>query len=295
MHISVTLLSSYLYCSRKVFLEKVLKLVEPPKESLVLGTLRHHFYDAANAVEQELVSGITKEWGFSEILASYQAAYQKIIAEIIQKNNAALDLVSITLKDAADHLTPHCISEAHTRAENVNRFIIQHGVYGQKLWEILTPKIQSEIKITSEKLGLTGVIDQLHVYNHGKVPFELKTGRMPQEGVWPGHRIQLVAYALLVEEHFNEPVKEGYVRYLDFHATRPIMINPLMKEEIIGLAKEVRALLTSHQLPDFCENKNKCASCGLRATCHDSQKMAGLMNQYLNRQIQNSIIQSKSI
>ena len=48
MKISVSMLSSYIYCPRKLFLQKVLAVEEPPKESLVLGTLRHEIYDFIN-------------------------------------------------------------------------------------------------------------------------------------------------------------------------------------------------------------------------------------------------------
>ncbi|MBI2659513.1 hypothetical protein HYX05_05440, partial [Candidatus Woesearchaeota archaeon] len=61
MKISVSLLSSYLYCSRKLFLEKVLLLEEPPKESLVMGSIRHETYDNINKKEEEIVTSITKE------------------------------------------------------------------------------------------------------------------------------------------------------------------------------------------------------------------------------------------
>ena len=76
--------------------------------------------------------------------------------------------------------------------------------------------------------------------HHGYVPIELKTGKMPKEGVWPGHRIQIAAYSMLIEEKFNTTVKEGFVRYLDSKETRHIAINPFMREEITNLIKEVQ-------------------------------------------------------
>ena len=60
MKISVSMLSSYLYCPRKLFLQQVLAVEEPPKESLVLGSLRHEIYDFINQSEEKIVTSITK-------------------------------------------------------------------------------------------------------------------------------------------------------------------------------------------------------------------------------------------
>jgi len=61
MKISVSTLSAYIYCSRKLFLQRVLALEEPPKESLVLGTLRHEIYDFINLSEERIVKSIAKK------------------------------------------------------------------------------------------------------------------------------------------------------------------------------------------------------------------------------------------
>ena len=56
MKISVSMLSTYLYCPRMLFLQKVLAVEEPPKESIVLGSLRHEIYDFINKSEQKIVT-----------------------------------------------------------------------------------------------------------------------------------------------------------------------------------------------------------------------------------------------
>ena len=58
--ISVSMLSAYLYCKRKLFLERVLGLFEPEKEALVKGTIRHETYDRVNRIEEKIVKSITE-------------------------------------------------------------------------------------------------------------------------------------------------------------------------------------------------------------------------------------------
>ncbi|MBW2977168.1 CRISPR-associated protein Cas4, partial [Candidatus Woesearchaeota archaeon] len=114
---------------------------------------------------------------------------------------------------------------------------------------------------------------------NGYVPIELKTGKMPKEGTWPGHRVQIAAYAMLLEEKFKTQVKEGFVYYLDAKETRHIAINPFMKAEIISLIKEVQETLKKHYIPDYCENKNKCSKCGLRQSCCNSEQLSALLSE----------------
>ena len=277
MKISVSLLSSYLYCSRKLFLEKVLLLEEPPKESLVMGTIRHETYDKINKNEELIVTSITRKMNFDDMQNLYRQQYLKILRKAIANNRKRLDEVNLNMLDAYRKSFPFMMEESVTRANNVFSFIEINNVFGEELWEKLTPKIISELRIDSDELRLKGIIDQVHVYEQDYVPFELKTGRTPADGVWPSHRIQIAAYSLLLQEKFKKPIKEGFVLYLDTKEKRHIAINPFMKEEVKKIVDEVIALLENKQLPDFCNSENKCRKCGLKSTCYDKNKMNELL------------------
>lgn len=277
MKIPVTLLSAYLYCPRKLFLEKVLMLEEPPKESLVMGSIRHETYDKINKAEERIVTSISKGIGLEALQALYRQECLKMLRKSIADSRKRLEGINISPLDAYRKHSNFIIEESLARASNVFSFIESNNVFGEELWQKLTPKIISEIRIESDTLRLKGIIDQVHVYENEFVPFELKTGKMPQDGVWPSHRIQLAAYSMLIEEYFSKPVKEGFVVYLDSREKRHIAINPFMKEEINSLVNDVRALLESKKLPDFCDNENKCRKCGLRETCYDGEKVSGIM------------------
>ncbi len=277
MKISVTLLSSYLYCSRKLFLEKVLKLEEPPKESLVMGTIRHDTYDKINKKEEEIVSSIRKRAAIEEIRDTYKFEYLKILRRSIANNRLRLKNVNMNMLDAYRRSFPFIAEESSTRALNIFNFIEANNVFGKELWEKLTPKIISELRVESDEMKLKGIIDQVHVYGEDYIPFELKTGKMPQDGVWPSHRIQIAAYSLLLQEKFSRHVKEGFVVYLDTKQKRRIAINPYMKEEVKQLVDEVIELLESKELPDFCSNENKCRKCGLKERCYNKEEMDNLM------------------
>ena len=194
MKISVSLLSAYLYCSRKLFLEQVLMLAEPPKESIVMGSIRHETYDNINKKEEDIVTSITKKETLENIQEFYKKEYLKILRKAIANNKKRLEEVNINMLEAYKKSFPFVIEESSIKATNIFNFIEANNVFGEELWQKLTPKIISEMRVESEELKLKGIIDQVHVYSNDYVPFELKTGRTPQDGVWPSHRIQIAAY-----------------------------------------------------------------------------------------------------
>ena len=285
MKISVTLLSSYLYCSRKLFLEKVLMQAEPPKESLVMGSIRHETYDKINKNEELIVTSITKKMDLAEMQQLYKQNHLKFLRKSIADNKDRLKSVNLNMLDAYRKSFPFIMEESVTRSANVFDFILKNNVFGDELWQRLTPKILSELRVESEGLKLKGIIDQVHVYEQDYVPFELKTGRAPDSGVWPSHRIQIAAYSMLLQEKFNKPIKEGFVFYLDTKEKRHIAMNPFMKDEVRQIVSEVIGLLESRNIPDFCNNENKCMKCGLKATCYDEEKVNELLQLKIPKQI----------
>lgn len=279
MKISVTMLSTYLYCPRMLFLQKVLAVEEPPKESLVLGSLRHEIYDFINRSEERIVTSIKEKTDYQRLMSTYKTFYSKILREKIIKNKSSIKSVNLDIVDVFKRTWPLILQEAEIRTKNIFDFIHENNVFGKELWDRLTPKIISEQRVESDELQLKGIVDRIEVYKDGYVPIELKTGKIPREGVWPGHKIQIAAYAMLIEEKFNTQVKEGFVNYLDAKETRRIAINPFMKEEIINLVKEVQKLLKNQDIPSYCENKNKCVKCGLRETCYNEAKVSTLLSE----------------
>ena len=275
--LSVTHLSSYLYCPRKLYLQRVLGLYEPIKEALVKGTIRHKVYENINLADQELVKSIKKLVELEELKGKYHQRYREILLDVIKEHKDELKKFDLKPEDLFKNVWPLILAESETRANTIHNFITKHNIFGDELWAKLIPKIESELRIESEKLGLKGVIDQIEIYESGFVPIELKTGKSPNEGVWPGHRIQLVAYALLMEDKFNTEIKEGFVHYLDSKERRHITINPFMKIEIRELVSKVNGLLSSEKIPEFENNQNKCFNCGLKKECYDEKQLKELL------------------
>lgn len=266
--ISVTTLSSYLYCPRKIYLTNVLRLVPPPKEIMVKGTIRHKVHEEINLNEESIVSQILDKYDKEKINQLYSINFAKHLRYAIIKNKEQLRKVSLPLDQAYKQIWPLLEKESLVRSNNIFDFKLKTKLSGKALWESLVPKIKSEIRVESEQLELKGIVDQIHVYPNKILPFELKTGKAPNDGAWPGHKIQIAAYMMLLSEKFNTIIEVGTIHYLDAEKKHDIFYNPFLKEEVLELRDKVKALLKSSEIPQICENTNKCNACSLKSKCY---------------------------
>ena len=149
MMIPVSMLSTYLFCPRKLFLEQVLALREPPKETMVLGSIRHEVFDFVNKADENIVSSIQRPANYEEIKSIYESFYRKKIREIVIKNKSKIRKCKLDMVATYNSCLPSVLDEAHSRAENVTSFMSKNKLFGKDLWDKLSPKIISEIGNTN--------------------------------------------------------------------------------------------------------------------------------------------------
>jgi CRISPR-associated protein Cas4 len=282
--VTATQLSSYFYCPRKLFMTSVLSMESPPKEELVKGKIWHETFELINTGEQAIVSSIAEKKPYPELFDIYRKYYSKYLRNAIIKNKSGLKEFNLSMIDLFKDYWPGFENEAKNRALNLWNFMNKHEVYGEKLWKILTPKILSEQYYKSEKLNLSGVIDVIEVHDVGHeerkiyLPIELKTGKVPSSGMWDGHRVQLAAYIMLLEDKGHEST-EGVLQYKDADDRRILQMNSLLRDEVIDLIKAVNKLISDFALPDYVDNRNKCKTCPFKETCYDDLEMKKLLEQ----------------
>jgi CRISPR-associated protein Cas4 len=275
--LSVTDLTSHEYCPRKFFLVKVLKLSKPPKEALIKGSIRHEIYDRINKKEKEIVIQITKTSDLMQTEELFKKNYSEIVREVIRIYRTELEQFGIELGAFFKETWPLISSESKLRALNAFKFAQKHNLFGEQLWHKLSPKIESEFYLESKLLGLKGIIDQIEIYETEIVPYEIKSGKVPEKGVWPNHKIQTGAYILMLEETHKKQVKEAFVKYLESNETRQVIMNAFLKQDIMDLILKINETLASKQLPAVVANENKCKSCELKKECGDDPLLRSLL------------------
>ena len=125
--------------------------------------------------------------------------------------------------------------------------------------------------LPARSLPLRGRPDLLVQAGGAIIPVELKTGHTPP-APHPGHVLQLLAYCLLVEEHYQVRPPYGLIRYpgrefrIPYDRGREQQLRAVVQE--IALEKrQGHAQHRSHQQP------RRCAACAFRAHC--DERLAG--------------------
>ena len=258
--ISVTDMCSYKFCKRGLYLKKVLGFREPLKPVMLLGSIRHKVYDDANNKEEELVKQVTSDLNRQEIVQMFSNAYNAILNKSVYNFTPQLESLEMDKNEVTEQMCETVSLQSQNRADEIISFSSKEKLFGQELWEKLTPKILSELRISSDKLRLKGIVDRIEVHGNEYVPVEIKTGKAPFEGVWPDHRLQLSAYAMLLNEKFKVKIKEALVKYVKTDQTRQIVMNPFMEHEVTTAVNDVFNLIEQKDIPDFC-GKSYCSIC----------------------------------
>ena len=151
-------------------------------------------------------------------------------------------------------------TEEHLRLEKLEprRTVKRYGLEeAKKLFRV---------RLFSPTIGLSGQLDMLLITESGYYPVEFKHTRS-RLGV--NHRIQLSAYALLVEAEFETKVETGFFCVSPENSLTPIAITEDDRRKIYDTVGEMRHLALTQHWPESTTDKGKCVSCEWKNFCND--------------------------
>jgi CRISPR-associated protein Cas1 len=130
----------------------------------------------------------------------------------------------------------------------------------------------TSLDLASEAWGLVGKVDCLRRRDGSLVPYEHKRGQPARSTdgapeAWPSDRLQVVAYAVLLEESFGQRVPEGRVRYHAANVTVRVPIDEAARQELHEAIATARRLRESLERPPIADNERLCARCSLAPVC----------------------------
>jgi CRISPR-associated protein Cas1 len=129
-----------------------------------------------------------------------------------------------------------------------------------------------DLFLESQELGLRGRVDALRTREGQTIPYEHKRGRSARDNqnkpqAWESDRLQILAYAYLMETALRIPISEGRIRY---HADNVLVHVPLDeagKTEVKEAIQKARELRLSPLRPPVTDNERLCARCSLAPVC----------------------------
>jgi CRISPR-associated exonuclease Cas4 len=126
--------------------------------------------------------------------------------------------------------------------------------------------------LQSGKFGLTGSPDRFIRTNDELIPSIIKTGSMPLNGVWRGDRLQLTAYAVLVEEKYDIPVRRGFVEYARLGMVREAAIRRHERRNVLQILEKIKKIQNGI-MPEKPKDA-PCEYCGFTGMCDVKSTLA---------------------
>lgn len=252
--LSVSALSSYVFCPNQFYQVYVLKEKVKDNKAMLLGSIKHKIFDFLSQHEFSLISSIKSDTDLSYHFQSFlkSAARKSIIT--YRKKILSFGLSPVDVFRSCSSLIAFETSSIVSRVKPH----FDKGLSGMALFDAISPKIKPEYSIKSINLGLKGRIDQLACFGDRLVPIELKSGTPPIEGVWDYHKIQAVSYALLLSDVFKTDVNSCVIHYVDHDRKHEIVVDSAVRDWVLSIRDSCLALFDEKQPPKGC---GKCDFC----------------------------------
>ena len=130
----------------------------------------------------------------------------------------------------------------------------------------------TQFVLENADLGLRGKVDALRTRNGQTIPYEHKKGRCyrsqeNQPQAWHSDRLQILAYACLIEAALGITIPEGRIRY---HADNVLVHVPLDeagRQEVTRAIDQARQLRQFAERPPVTQNERLCVRCSLAPVC----------------------------
>ncbi len=257
MKVAVSVLCSYCFCPRSVYLSEVLGLEPDSVADLERGLFDHELRKKLIARQMSLLGEVDDaaglvsalrdelECSFEDILKNYSFIRGEDAAAVRSEVLADLGALSERLSYIAEDIG------------------FDAALRRMSPWRVDYP-------VSSGKLRLSGRIDKV-MKESFYYPVEIKTCS-PPESVWEGDRIQVCAYALLLEEDLQaeKKIPYGFVEYTRVPEMRPVMNTDILRKNVCEIRERVFKILEGYT-PDICPHGNgrKCESCGYSKRCYE--------------------------
>lgn len=129
-----------------------------------------------------------------------------------------------------------------------------------------------ELYLESAELGLRGAVDALRTRDGQLIPYEHKRGRcwrdeQNQPAAWESDRLQILAYACLIESARGISIPEGRIRYHADNVMVRVALDDAGRATVRAAIEQARQLRRSPHRPPVTDNERLCTNCSLAPVC----------------------------
>src|SRR5579862_6720852 len=130
-----------------------------------------------------------------------------------------------------------------------------------------------DVPLRSQRLGLVGKLDLAirvpTMDGAGGEEVVIVDYKLTRDPIGPHYRLQLAAYALLIEENWGLPVRQAFLYHMPLRKAEESQITPQLRRRVPEVVAAINALVTDERLPDPPKSLARCVVCEFRRFCND--------------------------
>jgi CRISPR-associated exonuclease Cas4 len=129
-----------------------------------------------------------------------------------------------------------------------------------------------DIGLRSTTLGLRGRLDLAIAVPDRAAPqaeavvVEYKDS---EKAAGPHFKLQLAAYALLLEEAWGLAVRRGFIYSIPLREAEVLSITPVLRQKVRQTVEAMRVAVAGERMPEAPASRRPCVSCEFRRFCND--------------------------
>lgn len=129
-----------------------------------------------------------------------------------------------------------------------------------------------DVWLRSERLGVRGRVDLVVVVpvrGADAVEAIVVDYKDSEQKAGPHFKVQLMAYALLLEEVWEIPVRQGFIYHIPTRRAEQVALTGGLRRKALALIEDVHRAIRSEAMPPAPSSRRQCVACEFRRFCND--------------------------
>ncbi|WP_405270792.1 CRISPR-associated protein Cas4 [Methanobrevibacter sp.] len=259
---TISSIKTHMYCPMKLYIQNHID-VEENKDYQLSIEIKKLKIDIQDLIQKNMRK-IKKEMSLTEI----ENILSENIDSYIESTTDAIKSMRLMIgDDKINEIIDDTYFNIKIRAAKVKRAMAILDKNAFEIIDMFFPNCMYSYLLKDSGLELIGMCDKIEIIDGKYYPVAIKSSNPPIKGVWDQDAVELVAYAILLEEEFDTEVFVGFVDYEKIGDRRPVVMDVNLRKALFDVIREVKEITDNKRLPNVKMNEKKCGKCEYKDIC----------------------------